>query len=85
MTDRKEYYKKYNAEHKERRDQYAIEYYQKNKDEILAKHKKYREDNIEKRKAHGSEKVVCVVCGACVCRSAIAKHKRSKTCMNHKA
>ena len=41
MTDRKEYYKKYHAEHKERRDQYAIEYYQDNKDKILAQQKKY--------------------------------------------
>ena len=84
MTDRKEYYKKYHAEHKEHRDQYAQEYYQLNKDDILAKHKKYREENIDKRKAHNSEKVVCEVCGACVCRSSIAKHKRFKTCMNHK-
>ena len=85
MTDRKEYYKKYHAEHKERRDQYAIEYYQDNKDKILAQQRKYKQENSDKVRSYCSEKVVCVVCGACVCRGAISKHKRSKTCMNHKA
>ena len=69
MTDRKEYYKKYNAEHKERRDQYAIEYYQDNKDKI-------REQQ--------NAKVICDVCGFTGASQHMARHRRSKKCMNHK-
>jgi hypothetical protein len=37
MTDRREYYKKYNEEHNEQRKHYNAERYKMSKEELLAK------------------------------------------------
>ena len=40
MTDRKEYYKQWKRDHKEHVKQYSVDYYELNRDNILAQHKK---------------------------------------------
>ena len=79
MADRREYFMKYNAEHKEQKKQYMKEYYKLNRDEILTK-----QATNEKRLAHRSEQVVCDVCGTSVTRHHMARHKRTNKCLNHK-
>ena len=69
MVDRKEYFKKYRDEHKEQIKKTAIDYYQLNKDKI-------REQE--------NAKVICDVCGFTGASQHMARHKRSKKCMNHK-
>jgi hypothetical protein len=69
MTDRKEYYKQYNAENKKLRDTYAKKNYEENKEEILTKQNK---------------KVVCERCGAYVCRQGMSRHTSTKKCMKYK-
>ena len=69
MADRKEYYKQWKRDHKEQVKQYAIDYYQLNKDKL-------REQE--------NAKVICDVCGFTGASQHMARHKRSKKCMNHK-
>ena len=94
MTDRKEYYKKYNANHREQKKQwrtdnqehikeYNAERYQQKKDEINIQHKQYRVANKERIKAHNLEQVICDVCGANASRHHLARHKRTNKCINH--
>ena len=78
MTDRKEYYKKYNDEHKEQKKQYMLEYYKLNRDEILAK-----QASSEKKLKWLKEKVKCDVCGAMVCNPVMSRHKKTQKCKNN--
>ena len=78
MTDRKEYYKAYNAERKEQKKQYNAERYKLNKDEILA-----QQASSEKKKTWCKEKIKCDVCGAVVCNSGMSRHKKTIKCMNY--
>ena len=83
MTDRKEYYKAYNAERKEQKKQYNAERYKLNKDEILAQQKKYRDENTDRIKEHKHEKVICDVCGCSVSRHHLTRHKKTIKCINY--
>ena len=65
MADRKEYYKQYKQDQKEQINQYAIDYYQLNKDKIRERE---------------SAKVICDVCGSTVSRNVMPRHKRTNKC-----
>lgn len=56
---------------------YQKEYYEKNKD----KHKSYRENYYLNNRDKFVGKVICDVCGRCVCKSNLAKHKKSHLCV----
>jgi len=56
---------------------YQKEYYEKNKE----KHKTYREGYYLKNRDKFVGKVICDVCGRCVCKSNLAKHKKSHLCV----
>ena len=79
MADRKEYKKQYREEHKEQIKQWHAEYFQLNKDEITAKQKQYRHE----KQNYLLGKIACDICGACVCRKAMPRHKRTNKCINH--
>ena len=79
MVNRKEQYKKYRGEHKEQIKQYQTEWFQLNKDEITAKQKQYRHE----KESYLLGKIACDICGACVCRTAMPRHKRTNKCINH--
>ena len=83
MADRREYYKQYNANRKEQSKTYNAERYQENKDDILTQQKQYRLDNKDKINTHRQEKITCDVCGLCVSRHHLARHKTTKKCMNN--
>ena len=80
MTDRREYYKKYNEEHKEHKRQYMAERYAMKKDEILTKNNAWKDAHPERLK----DKTTCDVCGSEVTRHHLARHKRTNKCVNHK-
>jgi len=65
----KEYFKKYRENHKEQILEYKKDYYEKNKDIINAKQK---------------EKIECPICKSIVYRTNLARHQKTKKCMNHK-
>ena len=83
MADRREYYKQYNANRKEQNKNYYAERYELNKDDILKQHKQYRLDNKDKINAHRPEIITRDVCGSSVSRPHIARHKRTKKCVNN--
>ena len=78
MADRREYYKQYREKNKEYIKQYNAERYKLNKNEILA-----QQASSEKKKTWCKEKIKCDVCGAVVCKPAIARHKKTNKCINH--
>ena len=80
MADRREYYKQYKQQNKDKIKQYNAERYELMKVEILTQQRKYREDNTDKIKERRSEKVICDVCGSEVTRHQIARHKRTTKC-----
>tara|TARA_R100000278_G_C5473458_1_gene165395 strand:+ start:217 stop:450 length:234 start_codon:yes stop_codon:yes gene_type:complete len=59
---------------------YQREYYIKNKD----KHKAYRDNYYQNNREKFVGKVNCDVCGKCVCKSNLAKHKKSHLCVPKK-
>ena len=78
MADRREYFKQYRERNKERIKQVSSEYYNLNREDILAK-----QASSEKRKEWRQEKVTCNVCGAMVCNSSLSRHKKTNKCMNY--
>lgn len=56
---------------------YQKEYYEKNKE----KHKTYREGYYQNNREKFVGKVTCDVCSRCVCKSNLAKHKKSHLCV----
>ena len=64
----KRVYEKYKHLHKDKRNEKEKERYHNNKEAILAKQK---------------EKIICDNCGALSRRGDIAKHKKTKKCLNH--
>ena len=83
MADRREYFKKWRTEHKEQIKEYNAERYERDKEDILTQQKQYRLDNKDKIIAHRQEKITCDVCGLCVSRHHLARHKTTKKCMNN--
>jgi len=90
--DRKEYHqeyyqtnkeqkKEYRQKNKEKIRQYQKEYIQEyqraNKEQIKEQKKEYYQANKAEISAYKNQKIKCE-CGSIVCRSYIAKHKRSK-------
>lgn len=70
------------------------EYYQDNKEKFAEQNKKYRENNKgklaeyyenNKDKIEGKkkEKIKCDKCKSIVCRSDLAKHKKTNKCLNY--
>ena len=55
------------------------EYYEENKSEILEKDQKY----IENHKDYLQQSIACDSCGANVCRSGLARHKKTLKCINN--
>jgi len=60
------------------------QYYEDNRDEIIEYQKQHYQDNRDKIKEKRKEKVNCDNCGSIVRKSDIAKHKKSKKCMEAK-
>ena len=60
------------------------EYRQDNRDKIKEKMKEWYKDNREKYLEQKKEKIPCDHCGSIVSKSHIARHKKSRTCMNFK-
>ena len=89
----KEYKRNWQEENKDRLKQKHSEYYQKHKQEILARvkeyteshyedrkqyTKQYREGNKEKIQAHKSEAHLCTICGSTYTNCHKARHERTK-------
>ena len=68
---------KYNMAHREQRKAYAKQHYQEHKEEHKAKMKAYKQQNYDLIYA----KVICDNCGASICKHGLAKHKRTKKCI----
>ena len=72
--DRGESHKKYNAEHKEQRQQY----YQNHKEHRAELSKEWQTKNRE----YLTEQIVCDKCGRTITRQNMSKHKKTHKCMN---
>ena len=83
MADRKEYFKQYKLANKEKLKIQNAEWYQSNKEHVAAVKKQYRLDNIDKINAHNQAKITCDVCGSSVSMNVLARHKRTKKCMDY--
>ena len=83
MSDRKEYFKQYKLANKEKIKIQNAEWYQNNKEHADAVHKQWRLNNKDRIDAHNKEKITCDVCGLCVSRHHLARHKTTKKCMNN--
>jgi hypothetical protein len=90
---RKEYYEKNKEKIKEKQKEYKKdnknkikekkkEYYIDNKEKFTEKEKKYYEDNKEIINEKRKEKVVCDHCGSKISKNDIAKHQKTKKCIN---
>ena len=79
----KEKFKEYNQANKEHSQEYNQEYYQANKEQIKEQIKEYQRANKERISAYKNQKIKCE-CGSIVCRSYIAKHKRTKKHSDYK-
>jgi len=60
------------------------ERYKDNLDKILEQRKQYREDNREKISEQKKQKTTCDRCGSIVNKNHIARHQRTKKCINFK-
>jgi len=67
----------YYQANKDKIKEYNQEYQRANKEKLKEQDKEYRQKNKEKISEREKEKIECD-CGSIVCRSAIARHKRSK-------
>jgi len=76
----KKYFKEYREKNKEEIKERDKEYYEQNKEKIKQQHKEYYEQNKEKI----NEKITCDICGSISTRNHIARHKKSKKCINSK-
>jgi hypothetical protein len=82
-----EYFKEYYEDNKEQINKRNNEYYKDNKEKIKEKMKEYRENNQEYFKEYretnkeqiqkNKSKIVLCECGCSICKSVIAKHKRT--------
>jgi len=60
------------------------QYRQDNRDKLLEQMKKHYQDNREERLKKNKQKIPCDHCGSIVNKGDIAKHKKTKKCINHK-
>lgn len=77
----KEYRRKYREEHKEQIKEYNAKYKQEHKDNTLEYNKKYYETKKDAVKQKGLVKVMCE-CGKEVESWHLARHKKTKKCIN---
>ena len=92
-----EYSKEYCLNNKEKIAEKKKKYYQNNKEKVIEKAKEYRENNREKRNEKLKEyyennkkqlnekrkvKIECEFCKSFVRKSGIARHKKTKKCMD---
>jgi len=71
----------------ERKEQQQIknkEYRETHKDFYKEYSKKYRENNKDKLNAKQKEKIECPICKSMFNRHNLARHQKTKKCMNHK-
>ena len=69
--------KEYRNSNEEHWKEYDKQYYQAHKTERKVYYRKYREDHKEQL----YPKVICDNCGASICKHGLAKHKRTKRCI----
>ena len=74
----KEYNKKYREKNKEKIKERDKEYYEQNKEKFKQQKKEY----YEKNKEYYNEKITCDICGSIIRRNGIARHKKTKKCIN---
>ena len=79
MADRKGYFKQCKLANKEQIKVQNAEWYKNNKEHIAAQQKQYRSDNADRR----SEQITCNICGSCVSRHYLSRHRKTIKCMNH--
>jgi len=58
------------------------EWRQNNRDKLKQKRKVYRQDNRDELLEKSREKITCDNCGCFISRGGIARHKKSKKCLN---
>ena len=73
--------KQYQEDNKVKISEYHKIYQENNKIKITEQRKKYREDNREKISKKEKEKIICPICSLFITRSNIARHQRSKKCL----
>lgn len=96
QDEKKEYYKKYNEEHKdeinERQKQYYYEnkdeiseqkkqYREEHKDELKKKHKQYYDENKDELKKKQNVRVICEFCCSEIIKRNLSRHKNNKKCL----
>ena len=79
---RKEYKKKWREEHKEHIKQQSKDYYETHKEHKQTYSKQYRQANQVEIQERESKLVACDRCGEYVRYNGLARHKRTKKCMN---
>lgn len=78
----KEIRKEYREDNADKIKENKKEYSKKNAEKIKEYKKNWREDNAEKIKERRKEKVCCDICGAFSRKGDLAKHQRTKKCMD---
>ena len=78
---KKEKKREYHEKHREELNDKCREYWQKNKEKISVKKREYYEVNKEELNAKRAVKVECEFCGSMISKGYIAKHQRTKKCL----
>ena len=73
--------KEYREANREKILEQKKEYREANREKINEKAKEYREANREKTNEKAKEKVNCLICNSLISRGHLARHKKSKKCM----
>lgn len=79
----KERNEKWYKENKEYALQQALEYREQHRQENILYQRQYRKNNIDKIKKRDYAKIICDNCGGEVSRHHIARHKKTKKCLEH--
>jgi len=74
--------KQYRNDNKEKLSQKYKDYYEVNKNKKLQKRKEYYEENKDKISEKRKERVICDNCGCESSKNDLAKHKKTKKCIN---